>query len=103
MSKEPGVNEVSFRARPYHNVHSTLEVDTRATCPRWRVDSMEGGRVGREGEKNGHTKPLTKKSTNLHEFHKFHTTKVRFGQILILKIDAKILRKLFFENLGEYL
>jgi hypothetical protein len=24
----PGVNEVSFRARPHHNVHRTLGVDT---------------------------------------------------------------------------
>jgi hypothetical protein len=29
----PGVNEVSFRAGPHHNVHCTLEVDTRATGP----------------------------------------------------------------------
>jgi hypothetical protein len=40
---EPGVNEVSFRARPHHNVHSTLGVDTGAIGPRWRVDSIEGG------------------------------------------------------------
>jgi hypothetical protein len=38
----PGVNEASFRARPHHRVHNTLGVDTRATGPRWRVDSMEG-------------------------------------------------------------
>jgi hypothetical protein len=51
----PDVNEVSFRTRPHHNVHSTLGVDTRATGPRY----MEGGlyrrgwdRVGRE--ENGH-------------------------------------------------
>jgi hypothetical protein len=42
------VNEVSFRARPHYNVHSTLGVDTGATSPRWRVDSIEGG-WGREG------------------------------------------------------
>jgi hypothetical protein len=24
----PGVNKVSFRARPHHNVHNTLGVDT---------------------------------------------------------------------------
>jgi hypothetical protein len=48
----PGVNEVSFRARPHHNVHSTLGVDTGATGPRWRVDSIEGG-VGRGGEESG--------------------------------------------------
>jgi hypothetical protein len=35
-----GVNEVSFRARSHHNVHNTLGVDTRATGPRWRVDSV---------------------------------------------------------------
>jgi hypothetical protein len=37
------VNEVSFRARPHHNVHSTLGVDTGATDPRRRADSIEGG------------------------------------------------------------
>ena len=37
----PSVNEVSFRARPHHNVHHTLGVDTRATNPHWRVDSIE--------------------------------------------------------------
>jgi hypothetical protein len=26
--KGPGVNEMSFRARPHHNVHCTLGVDT---------------------------------------------------------------------------
>jgi hypothetical protein len=53
-SKGPGVNEVSFRARPHHNVHRTLGVDARATGPRWRVDSIEGGcGVGREGEMVG--------------------------------------------------
>jgi hypothetical protein len=45
----PGVNEVSFRARPHLNVHSTLGVDTGATGPRWRVDSIEGG----GGEESG--------------------------------------------------
>jgi hypothetical protein len=29
----PGVNEVSFRTRPHHNVHHTLGVDTGATSP----------------------------------------------------------------------
>jgi hypothetical protein len=29
----PGMNEVSFRARPHHNVHRTLGVDTGATGP----------------------------------------------------------------------
>jgi hypothetical protein len=29
----PGVNEVSFRARPHHNVHNTLGVDIGATGP----------------------------------------------------------------------
>jgi hypothetical protein len=29
----PGVNEVSFRARPHHNVHGTLGVDAGATGP----------------------------------------------------------------------
>jgi hypothetical protein len=31
-SKGPGVNEVSFRARPHHKVHRTLEVDAGATA-----------------------------------------------------------------------
>jgi hypothetical protein len=44
------VNEVSFRARPHHNVHNTLGVDVGATGPWWRVDSIEGGGVGRRGE-----------------------------------------------------
>jgi hypothetical protein len=43
------VNEASFRARPHHRMHNTLEVDTGAIGPRWRVDSMEGGRIGRGG------------------------------------------------------
>jgi hypothetical protein len=30
---EPGVNEVSFCARPHHNVHNTLGVDIGATSP----------------------------------------------------------------------
>jgi hypothetical protein len=29
----PGMNEVSFCARPYHNVHNTLGVGTGATSP----------------------------------------------------------------------
>jgi hypothetical protein len=29
----PSVNEVSFRARPHHNVHRILGVDTGATGP----------------------------------------------------------------------
>jgi hypothetical protein len=29
----PGVNEVSFRARPHCNVYRTLEIDTVATGP----------------------------------------------------------------------
>jgi hypothetical protein len=45
------MNEVSFRARPHHNVHDTLGVDVGATGPRWRVDSIEGGGVGRGGER----------------------------------------------------
>jgi hypothetical protein len=36
----PGVNEVSFHARPHRNVYRTLGVDTGATDPRWRADSM---------------------------------------------------------------
>jgi hypothetical protein len=47
------VNEVSFRARAHHNVHITLGVDTRATGPRWRVDSIEGGGGREGGEKSG--------------------------------------------------
>ena len=34
------MNEVSFWARPHHNVHRTLGVDIGATDPLWRVDSM---------------------------------------------------------------
>jgi hypothetical protein len=30
VQRGPDVNEVSFRARPHHNVHSTLGVDTGA-------------------------------------------------------------------------
>jgi hypothetical protein len=44
------VNEVSFRARPHHNVHNTLGVDTGAIGPRWRVDSIEGGGLERGGK-----------------------------------------------------
>jgi hypothetical protein len=54
------VNEVSFRARPHHNVHNTLGVDIGAIGPRWRVDSMEGGggESGRVGcERNKYTGP----------------------------------------------
>jgi hypothetical protein len=29
----PGVNEVSFRSRPHHNMHCTLGVDIGATGP----------------------------------------------------------------------
>jgi hypothetical protein len=47
--EEPGVNEVSFCTRPHHNVPNTLGVGTRATGPRWRVDSIEGGGIGRVG------------------------------------------------------
>jgi hypothetical protein len=47
----PGVNEVSFRARPHHRVHRTLGVDARATGPRWRVDSIEGSEVGGGGKR----------------------------------------------------
>jgi hypothetical protein len=48
------VNEVSFRTRPHHNVHSTLGVDSGATGPRWRVDSIEGGEIaGREKRVDG--------------------------------------------------
>jgi hypothetical protein len=54
VQRGPGVNEVSFRARPHHNVHSTLGVDTGATGPRWRVDSIEGGGgMGMGGEESG--------------------------------------------------
>jgi hypothetical protein len=45
------MNGVSFRARPHHNVHGTLGVDTGATGPQWRVDSIEGGGVGRRGKR----------------------------------------------------
>jgi hypothetical protein len=45
------MNEVSFRARPHHNVPSTLGVNTGATGPRWRVDSIEGGGIGEGGKR----------------------------------------------------
>ena len=48
---ELGMNEVSFRARPHHNVHNILGVDTGATGPQWRVDSIEGGGIGRGGKR----------------------------------------------------
>jgi hypothetical protein len=41
------VNEVSFRARPHHNVRNTLGVDRGATGPWWRVESVEGDGVRR--------------------------------------------------------
>jgi hypothetical protein len=44
------VNEVSFRARPYHNVHIALGVDTRATGPLMEGGLYGGGGVGRGGE-----------------------------------------------------
>jgi hypothetical protein len=37
----PGVNEASFCARPHHNVHHTLGVDTGAIGPRGRVHSID--------------------------------------------------------------
>jgi hypothetical protein len=54
----PGVNEVSFRARPHRSVHSTLGVGTLgvgigATDPRWRVDSMGQGGKGRGEKREG--------------------------------------------------
>jgi hypothetical protein len=45
------VNGVSFRARPHHNVHNSLGVDTGATGPRWRVDSIEGDKIEGRGER----------------------------------------------------
>jgi hypothetical protein len=56
------VNEVPFRVKPHHNVHSTLGVDTGATGPRWRVDSMGGGRRGKrvEGERGEEKIPVTR-------------------------------------------
>jgi hypothetical protein len=33
FKRGPGMNKVSFRARPHHNVHSTLGVDIGATSP----------------------------------------------------------------------
>jgi hypothetical protein len=36
------MNEVSFCARPHHNVHRTLGVDAGAIGPLWKVDSIEG-------------------------------------------------------------
>jgi chloramphenicol 3-O-phosphotransferase len=32
-AQRPGVNEVSFRARPHHSMHYTLGVDIGATSP----------------------------------------------------------------------
>jgi hypothetical protein len=44
------VNEVSVCTRPHHSVYRTLGVDVGAIGPRWRVDSIEGGGVGRGGK-----------------------------------------------------
>jgi hypothetical protein len=44
------VNEVSFRVRPHRNVHNTLGVDSGATGPRWREDSIEGGEIVGRGK-----------------------------------------------------
>jgi hypothetical protein len=50
----PNVNEVSFYTRPHYNAHNTLGVNTRATGPRLRVDSLErGGGVEKGGKRNG--------------------------------------------------
>jgi hypothetical protein len=53
VQRGPGMNEVSFRARPHHNVHITLGVDTGAIGPRWKVDSIEGGGIGGEKRVEG--------------------------------------------------
>jgi hypothetical protein len=45
----PSMNEVFVHARPHYNVHSTLEVDIGDTSPRWKVDSIKWGEIGREG------------------------------------------------------
>ena len=50
---DPGVNEVSFHARPHRSVYNTLEVVTGATDPRWRVDSMGHGRIGKGERREG--------------------------------------------------
>jgi hypothetical protein len=47
------VNKVSIRARPHHNAHNTIGVDIGATGPRWRVDSMGKGGIGKGGKRNG--------------------------------------------------
>jgi hypothetical protein len=44
----PGMNEMSFCARPHYNVYSILGVDIGATNPRWKVDPMGLGRIGKE-------------------------------------------------------
>jgi hypothetical protein len=61
------VNEVSFRARPYHNVYSTLGVDAGATGPRSRVDSIEGGRIGKGGREIGGGDGIRLKDTSNRE------------------------------------
>jgi hypothetical protein len=55
-SEGPGVIEVSVCARPHHSTHSTLGVDTRATNPRWRVDSMGPSGIGRGERREGENK-----------------------------------------------
>jgi hypothetical protein len=52
----PGMNEVSFCAGPHRNVHNILGVDTRATNPRWRVDSMGPSGIGRGERREGENK-----------------------------------------------
>jgi hypothetical protein len=59
VQRGPGVNEVSFCARPHHNMHSTLEVNTGTTGPRWRVDLWKGG-----GDRGGVPKPILNKCSN---------------------------------------
>jgi hypothetical protein len=48
-------------------VHNTLGVDTGATGPRWRVDSIAGGRVEREGGKIGRVRWGKAKDTSNRE------------------------------------
>jgi hypothetical protein len=61
------VNEVSFRVRPHHNVYNTLGVDIGATGLRWRVDSIEGGGVGRGGGKEWKGEMRRSKDTSNNE------------------------------------
>jgi hypothetical protein len=68
VQRGPDVDKVSFHARPDHNVHSTLGVDTGATGPRWRMDYIEGGEVGRGGKEWKGEVRISKDTSNKEPF-----------------------------------